>query len=96
MPRPVKVYWSDDELVSLCWDYRVESGACTLGELCKATGLAKSTLYPRILRLVDSGRLEQSQVPGSLRPTDERLMRELPDGRLVEVKPKKKRRRRPA
>lgn len=84
MPRAAKAHWTDDELVEMVWDYRVGEGACTLGELCKATGLAKSTLHPRILKLIEAGRLRQSETIGSLRGTDERLMRELKDGRLVE------------
>lgn len=76
--------WTDDELVGFVWDYRVASGACTLGDLVKATGLTKPSVQERVQRLVRDGRLVRSSTSGSLRAASERLMEELEDGRLVE------------
>lgn len=77
--------WTDDELIGFIWDFRIANGACTLGDLRKATGMAKSGLQKRVHALRDAGQLVTSATPGSLRCADERLMRELADGRLVEM-----------
>lgn len=78
--------WSDDELVGLVWDWRITNGACTLGDLRKATGMAKSSLQTRVDTLVADGRLVKSATVGSLRGADELIMCELPDGRLISGK----------
>jgi hypothetical protein len=56
----------------------------------KATGLSKAWLGERVQGLIADGRLRVSPTVGSLRGTDERLMRETADGRLVEVSPRRR------
>jgi predicted transcriptional regulator len=77
--------WSDDELINLIWDYRIANGACSLGDLRKATGMSKSQLGVRVNALVAEGRVKANSAHGSIRSADERLMREMPDGRLLEM-----------
>lgn len=76
--------WTDDELVKLVWDWRVVNGACTLGDLRKATGMSKSQLGVRVNTLVAEGRLLSSDTAGSIRAANEVLMEELEGGKLVE------------
>lgn len=76
--------WTDDELIKLVWDWRITNGACTLGDLRKATGMSKSQLGVRVNALVESGRLLASATVGSIRAASEVLMEDLGDGRLVE------------
>lgn len=85
--------WTDDELVGIVWDYRILNGACSLGDLRKATSMSKSQLGVRVNALVAEGRLKACSAHGSIRSADERLMRELGDGRLVEMTAEHRRRR---
>lgn len=83
--------WSDSELLKIVRDYRAEAGACTLGDIVKATGLSKTAVAYRVNKLRRAGKLVTSSTVGSLRCADERPMRELADGRLVEMKARQSR-----
>lgn len=91
MPPPRN--WTDDELHKIVFDYRALKGACTLDDICRATGMSKTAVAYRVRKLIEAGRLMRSGTAGSIRGTDERMMRELPDGRLVEVKVRARHRR---
>lgn len=77
--------WTDAELVSLVWDWRVENGACTLGDLVKSTGMSRSGLHARVHYLIREGLLTQSETVGSIRASSEVLMRRSVSGKLVDA-----------
>lgn len=88
---PTRKKWSDDELVKIVNDYRAEQGTCSLGDIARATGMMKSAVQYRVDRLIEEGRLTRNASFGSIRGTDEVMMRDV-DGRLIEVKaPRRKR-----
>lgn len=76
--------WSDAELVGFVWDYRIAGGSCSIGDLARATGMARNSVQERVTLLVEAGVLVRSGRAGSLRAASERLMEELEDGRLIE------------
>lgn len=76
--------WSEDRIVQFVWDYRLAEGVCTLGSLIRATGLSRTAVHERVKKLEKKGRLMLDNTYGSLRATDERLLREIEDGILVD------------
>jgi hypothetical protein len=60
--------FSDAELVEWVRQDRKDFGACTTGTLARRSGHSRAALNERIHALVRAGRLQRSQVPGSLRP----------------------------
>ncbi len=89
---PAVKNWTDAELVQIVWDFRLAAGACTIGDLRKATGMAKSALHYRIQKLIADGLLLQSETVGSMRAADERMFRELADGKIIDPTKVKRRR----
>lgn len=76
--------WSDEEIIQIVWDLRIVAGACTFGDLRKATGMSKSALFYRVQRLIDEGRIMQSDTAGSIRTADEQIMRRSPSGKVID------------
>lgn len=74
--RPQPPAWSDEALCRLIWECRQKDGACTLGNLVKATGQSKQALANRMRTLQRRGLVHWTPaVHGSLRTTDETVYR---------------------
>lgn len=66
MGRPTQ--HTDADVVAAIAEIRREKAACTVQELATKLGLSKSSTHARVQRLVEEGLVQNTGVPGGIRP----------------------------
>lgn len=73
-PSPL---WSDQAFCRLIFDLRTKNGACSLGDLSRATGQSRQAIDERLKTLERRGLVMRTRgVWSSIRTTDEKIWRE--------------------